>query len=61
MTPEEWFARWFIAPVENLRKMDGGDGAFAALMTTLPLYERAIIADLNFARKKPEKMRLKPR
>ena len=47
MTPEELFARWFTAPIETLSKLDSGDGAFVALMATLPLYERAIVADLK--------------
>lgn len=45
---EELFRRWFVAPLELLeRKLPNGDGAFVALMAALPLYERAIIAELK--------------
>ena len=47
MTPEELFKRWFTDPIESLRKLDRGDGAFVALMTALPLYERAIVAAIK--------------
>ena len=49
--PEELFRRWFVAPIEVLqRELPKGDGAFVALMAILPLYERAIIAELKLAR-----------
>ena len=47
MKPEELFHRWFVVPIATLRKLDKGDGAFVALMTVLPLYERAIISRLK--------------
>lgn len=47
MNSEALFHRWFVVPIAELRKLDNGDGAFAALTTVLPLYERAIIARLK--------------
>lgn len=47
MNPKELFHRWFVAPLAELRKLDKGDGAFVALTTVLPLYERAIISRLK--------------
>jgi len=47
MNPEDLFHRWFVAPIAQLRKLDKGDGAFCALTTVLPLYERAIVARLK--------------
>ena len=47
MNAEQLFARWFTSPIETLSKLDRGDGAFAALIVALPLYERAIIAELK--------------
>jgi hypothetical protein len=39
--PQTLFHRWFDAAVAVLEKhLDHGDGAIAALMVTLPLYER---------------------
>src|SRR5213594_1780838 len=49
MTPEELFERWFVTPVQTLEKLPRGDGAFVALMSVLPLYERAIVARLKLA------------
>ena len=47
MNPEQLFHRWFVVPLAELRKLDKGDGAFVALTTVLPLYERAIISRLK--------------
>lgn len=45
---EKLFRRWFVTPLELLeRDLPNGDGAFVALMAALPLYERAIIAELK--------------
>jgi hypothetical protein len=49
MTPEELFTRWFVAPIQTLEKLDQGDGAFVALMSVLPLYERGIVGRLKLA------------
>jgi len=47
MAPIELFERWFGRPVEKLRELPTGDGAFAALMIGIPLYERYIVAKLK--------------
>ncbi|MFO0892064.1 MAG: hypothetical protein U0790_23370 [Isosphaeraceae bacterium] len=46
-TPTERFNGWFVRPIEKLEELPEGDGAFAALMIALPLYERYIIAKLK--------------
>lgn len=43
------FERWFGRSVDKLRELPNGDGAFAALMIAIPLYERYIIAKLKLA------------
>lgn len=48
-TPVERFRGWFEAPIAKLKELPEGDGAFAALMIALPLYERSIIAGLKLA------------
>lgn len=50
-TPLERFEAWFARPVEKLAELTEGDGAFAALMILLPLYERYIAARLKLAGK----------
>lgn len=50
-TPEERFKGWYVRPVEKLKDLPEGDGAFAALMIVLPLYERLIKARLKVADK----------
>jgi hypothetical protein len=45
----ERFNAWFVGAVAKLRELPEGDGAFAALMIVLPLYERLIIARLKLA------------
>jgi hypothetical protein len=47
MTPIELFERWFGRSVEKLRELPMGDGAFAALMIGIPLYERYIVGKLK--------------
>lgn len=47
MNPEQLFHRWFVVPIEKLKKLDDGDGAFVALMAALPLYERAIVGKIK--------------
>ena len=47
----ERFDGWFVKPIEKLEELPEGDGAFAALMITLPLYERYIDAKLKLAGK----------
>lgn len=41
-SPEELFIRWVETPIAALRKIERGDGAFAALAISLGLYERYI-------------------
>lgn len=50
-TPEERFNGWYVRPIEKLKELPEGDGAFAALMITFPLYERLIKARLKLAGK----------
>ena len=47
MTPIELFERWYGRAIDKLRELPSKDGAFAALMIALPLYERYIIAKLK--------------
>lgn len=47
MNASELFERWFGRSIEKLRELPNGDGAFAALMIAIPLYERFIIASLK--------------
>src|SRR5262245_22067356 len=48
-SPIERFNGWYVKPIEALEKLPEGDGAFAALMIALPLYERYIDAKLKLA------------
>ena len=48
-TPTERFTGWYVKAVEKLKELPDGDGAFAALMIGLPLYERYITAKLKLA------------
>lgn len=48
-TPEERFNGWYVRAVQKLKELPEGDGAFAALMIALPLYERLIKARLKLA------------
>lgn len=43
----ELFSRWVIEPLSVLRKIDNGDGAFAALAMAFGLYERYIESKLH--------------
>ncbi len=43
------FNAWYVAAIEKLKELPEGDGAFAALMVALPLYERCVIAKLKLA------------
>ena len=49
MEPSQLFDRWFVQPIVKLKELPNGDGAFAALMIAIPLYERYIIAKLKLA------------
>jgi hypothetical protein len=42
-SPTERFNGWFVKSIEKLRELPEGDGAFAAMMIALPLYERRIM------------------
>ena len=57
-TPRELFDRWVIAPLNALRPLPNGDGAFVAMGMALALYERYIKSALKHAGKteKPEDM-----
>lgn len=46
-TAMERFHGWFARAIDKLEELPEGDGAFAALMVTLPLYERYIAAKLK--------------
>jgi hypothetical protein len=48
-TPIERFEGWYARPIEKLSELPEGDGAFAALMIAMPLYERYIVAKLKLA------------
>lgn len=51
LTPMERFERWHVRAIDKLGELPAGDGAFAALMITIPLYERLIKAKLKVAGK----------
>lgn len=40
VSTEVKFQKWYVAPIDVLRKMDHGDGGIAALIIAFPLYER---------------------
>ncbi len=44
--PIERFERWYGTPVKKLAELPNGDGAFAAWMIGMPLYERYIVGKL---------------
>ncbi len=48
-SPSERFNGWFVRSIGKLKELPEGDGAFAAMMIALPLYERYIIAKLKLA------------
>ena len=43
----EKFTGWFARAIDKLAELPEGDGAFAAMMIALPLYERSIVARLK--------------
>ena len=47
MSSIELFERWFGRSIEKLAELPNGDGAFAALMIALPLYDCFIHAKLK--------------
>ena len=49
MNPEQLFDRWFTQSIAKLKELPTGDGAFAALMIAIPLYERFIVGKLKLA------------
>ncbi len=51
MSAIDLFERWFGNAIEKLRELPAGGGAFAALMISIPLYERFVIAKLKLAGK----------
>ena len=50
-TPLEKIEGWFVRAIDKLDELPEGDGAFAALMIVLPLYERYIVGKLKLERK----------
>lgn len=46
-TAMDRFQGWFVHAIDKLEELPEGDGAFAALMVVLPLYERYIAAKLR--------------
>lgn len=46
-TPVERFNGWFVRSIDKLKELPEGDGAFAAMLIALPLYERFIVAKLK--------------
>ena len=50
-SPTERFSAWYVRAIEKLKELPEGDGAFAALMIAIPLYERCITAQLKLADK----------
>jgi len=57
-TPAELFERWVVAPLNALRPLPNGDGAFVAMGMALALYERYIKSALERQGRKetPEEM-----
>lgn len=49
MNATERFERWFAQSISKLKELPTGDGAFAALMIAIPLYERYIIGKLKLS------------
>lgn len=47
MNAIDLFERWFGNSIKQLQELPTGDGAFAALMISIPLYERFVIAKLK--------------
>ena len=45
--PEDKFERWVVAPIDRLRQLPQGDGAFAALSICCGLFERLIDSFLS--------------
>ena len=58
-TPSERFDAWYVKAIEKLKELPEGDGAFAALMIALPLYERYITAKLKLEGKTIDEEALK--
>jgi hypothetical protein len=58
-TPQEKYNRWVLAPLERIRSLPKGDGAFAALSICCGLYERFIRSTLkhNKVKATPEAFR----
>lgn len=46
-SPIERFDGWFVKSIKKMNELPEGDGAFAAMMVALPLYERYIIGKLK--------------
>lgn len=48
---KELFERWVRVPIEMLRQIENGDGAFAAFAIALSMYERFIYSKLSAEKK----------
>lgn len=46
-SPLDLFIRWFVVPISSLKILPHGDGGFAAIFISVPLYERALHAALK--------------
>jgi hypothetical protein len=47
--PDMLFTRWYIQPLEKLKEIPNGDGAFVALTICCILYERYVVAVITRA------------
>jgi len=47
LKPLDRFNGWFVKPIEKLKELPEGNGGFAVMMISIPLYERYIIAKLK--------------
>jgi len=58
--PCRLFERWYVRPLEELKKIPNGDGGFIALAISCCLYERyatAVLMDLCRRATKPNKLK----
>ena len=52
--PKDLFKRWYVQPLEKLKSISNGDGAFIALSTSCFLYERYAVAVIKQSGEKAE-------
>ncbi|HEV8717826.1 MAG TPA: hypothetical protein VGX03_34010 [Candidatus Binatia bacterium] len=58
-TPLDRFNAWFTRAIDKLKELPEGDGAFAAILISLPLYERYIVAKLKLDGRQPTKKNIR--